>query len=60
MLGQILLLLPILRSWSEADPSEILLVEKSNNQLNALRDIEVQAALDAVGSIQKHHTNTVG
>jgi hypothetical protein len=38
---------------SEADPSEILLVEKSKQSAKRLRDIEgVQAALDAVGSIQ--------
>jgi energy-coupling factor transporter ATP-binding protein EcfA2 len=37
----------------EADPSEILLVDKSRRSAQRLRDVvEVQAALDAMGSLQ--------
>ena len=38
---------------SEADPSEILLIDKSKSSARRLRDIEgVQQALDSIGSIQ--------
>lgn len=38
---------------SEADPSEILLIDKSKRNAERLRDVEsVQAALHAVGSVQ--------
>lgn len=38
---------------SEADPSEILLIDKSKKTAERLRDVEgVQSALEAVGSIQ--------
>ena len=38
---------------SEADPSEILLVDKNQRSARRLRDVEgVQEALDAIGSIQ--------
>jgi len=37
----------------EADPSEILLIDKSKQNAQRLRDIEgVQAALDSIGSVQ--------
>ena len=38
---------------SEADPSEIVVVDKTKKHANRLRDVEgVQAALKAIGSIQ--------
>lgn len=38
---------------SEADPSELLLIDKTKRTAERLRDVEgIQAALDAVGSVQ--------
>jgi predicted ATP-dependent endonuclease of OLD family len=38
---------------SEADPSEIILIDKTKRSADRLRDVEeVQAALDAIGSVQ--------